>query len=141
MQTEVKTFFVDNILLLLYNKYMKHNQSAEDYLETILLLCEENEYVHRVDVARRMNVSQPAVQKAVKLLQAGGFIECDGLHINLTQKGVQYAKDVYERHCTIKRFLQKLGVGEACAEEDACEMEHVISEATFEKIKEFVNKN
>jgi len=60
---------------------MKRNQSIEDYLECILLLSRESDYVHRVDVARKVGVSQPAVQKAIKILQGAGFVECDGLHI------------------------------------------------------------
>lgn len=114
---------------------MKNNQSAEDYLETILKLSKEQEYVHRVDVARRVGVSQPAVQKAVKILTASGFVECDGLHIYLTEKGREYAARVFERHVIIREFLESLGVNPADADADACEMEHVVSEATFEAIK------
>ena len=120
---------------------MKNNQSSEDYLECILLLSRENEFVHRVDVARRIGVSQPAVQKAIKILQAEAYVECDGMHIYLTQKGEEYAVSVYERHCILKKFLLLLGVNEMDAEADACETEHVISEATFNAIKEFVSKN
>lgn len=125
---------------LLYNNYMKKNQSTEDYLECILLLSKESEFVHRVDVARRINVSPPAVQKAVKLLQKDGFVECDGMHIYLTQKGSEYAERVYARHTTLKKFLELLGVNEKDADDDACEMEHVVSEETFAKIKEYVEK-
>lgn len=120
---------------------MKRNRSAEDYLECILLLSRENKFVHRVDVARKTGVSQPAVQKAVKLLQNDGYLECDGMHIYLTRKGTEYAEEVYDRHCTIKKFLQTLGVNAADAEDDACEMEHVISENTFKAIKLFVTEN
>ena len=120
---------------------MKRNQSTEDYLETILLLSRETEYVHRVDVARRVGVSQPAVQKAVKILEASGFVECDGLHIYLTQKGESYAQSIYERHCTIRQFLQLLGVNQADADADACEMEHVLSDATYNAMREYINKN
>ena len=119
---------------------MKRNQSTEDYLECILLLSREEEFVHRVDVARKIGVSQPAVQKAVKILQSGGFVECDGMHIYLTQKGADYAKEVYERHCIITEFLKLLGVNGLDAEKDACEMEHVVSEATFSAMKNFVKK-
>lgn len=118
---------------------MSKNQSTEDYLEAILLLSRESEFVHRVDVARKIGVSQPAVQKAVKILQSGGFVECDGMHIYLTKKGEEYAASVYERHCTLKKFLLLLGVNELNAEADACEMEHVISQTTFDAIKNIVN--
>ena len=119
---------------------MAYNQSSEDYLECILLLSRENEFVHRVDVARRIGVSQPAVQKAVKILEAGGFVECDGMHIYLTKKGEEYAKEVFDRHCTITGFLEKLGVNSADAEADACKMEHILSDASFDAIKKFLDK-
>lgn len=120
---------------------MKRNQSTEDYLEAILLLSRENEFVHRVDVARRVGVSQPAVQKAVKILTASDFVECDGMHIHLTKKGGEYAQKIYERHCTIRNFLQLIGVDEENADADACEMEHVLSDATYEAMTEYINKN
>lgn len=117
-----------------------YNQSSEDYLECILLLSRESEFVHRVDVARRIGVSQPAVQKAVKILEAGGYVECDGMHIYLTKKGESYANEIFDRHCTLTNFLQKLGVNPADAEADACKMEHIISEASFQAIKKFLDK-
>ncbi len=120
---------------------MKHNQSSEDYLESILLLSRESEFVHRVDVARKIGVSQPAVQKAIKILQASGYVECDGMHIYLTKEGEEYASRVYDRHCTIKEFLRLHGVNPLDADSDACELEHVVSDATFDMMKGFVNKN
>lgn len=117
---------------------MKRNQSIEDYLECILLLSRESEFVHRVDVARKTGVSQPAVQKAVNILRDNGFVDCDGMHIYLTQKGEKYAQEIYFRHCTIRRFLELNGVPPADADADACEMEHVISKATFNMMKNFV---
>ena len=119
---------------------MCNNQSSEDYLECILLLSRESEFVHRVDVARRIGVSQPAVQKAIKILEAAGYVEVDGMHIYLTKKGEDYATEVFDRHCTLTRFFEKLGVKHADAEADACKMEHIISSASFEAIKEFLNK-
>lgn len=118
---------------------MKRNQSSEDYLEAILLLARETEFVHRVDVARKIGVSQPAVQKAIKILEADGYVEFDGMHIYLTQKGESYAAEVYDRHCTVRDFLKYHGVNAADADTDACELEHVISEATFEMMKNYVN--
>ena len=119
---------------------MAYNQSTEDYLECILLLSRENEFVHRVDVARRIGVSQPAVQKAVKILEGAGYVECDGMHIYLTNKGQEYALEIFDRHCTLTEFLQKLGVNPADAEADACKMEHVISKASFDAIKKYLEK-
>lgn len=118
--------------------YMKRSQSAEDYLECILLLSKENEFVHRVEVARRIGVSQPAVQKAVKILAEQGYIECDGMHLFLTGQGAEYAEKIYERHCIIRSFLTLHGVNAADADADACEMEHVISETTFGMMKNYV---
>lgn len=120
---------------------MKRNQSTEDYLESILLLSRETEFVHRVDVARKVGVSQPAVQKAVKILTAAGFVECDGMHIYLTHKGRLYAEEIYDRHVTIRTFLMKLGVNAKDADADACEMEHVLSEASFEAMKNYLKEN
>ena len=116
------------------------NQSSEDYLECILLLSRESEFVHRVDVARRIGVSQPAVQKAVKILEAAGYVECDGLHIYLTKKGEEYALEIFDRHCTLTKFLEKLGVNKTDAETDACKMEHILSKASFDAIKKFLEK-
>lgn len=119
---------------------MRNNQSAEDYLECILLLSREREFVHRVDVARKIGVSQPAVQKAIKILEKDGYVEFDGMHIYLTKKGEEYASEIFDRHCTLTSFLEKLGVSPQDAELDACKMEHVISAASFEAIKKFLNK-
>ena len=119
---------------------MKNNQSKEDYLETILLLSNELDDVHQIEVARKLGVSQPAVQKALKHLKAEGYIDTDGLHIYLTEVGREYAERVYHRHCIISRFLVLLGVNEADAEGDACLMEHCVSDATFEAIEKFVNE-
>lgn len=114
---------------------MKRNKSAEDYLESILLLSRENEAVHRVDIARRVGVSSPAVQKAIKLLLDAGYVECSGMHIQLTRSGREYAERIYDRHVTLRRFLTSLGVDEKTADADACEMEHVLSERSFEAMK------
>jgi Mn-dependent DtxR family transcriptional regulator len=120
---------------------MKHNQSSEDYLEAILLLSQELEFVHQIEVARKLNVSQPAVQKALKILRSNGYITTDGLHIYLTEQGKTYAQDIYHRHCTIRTFLTLHGVGEQDADYDACEMEHALSPATFAMMEEYVTKN
>ncbi len=117
---------------------MKRNQSGEDYLEAILLLSKELEFVHRIDVARRMNVSQPAVQKAINILINGGYLRTDGMHIYFTDSGREYAESVYSRHCTIRTFLSMHGVDEKIADADACEIEHVISQETFEMMQNYI---
>lgn len=120
--------------------HTKHNQSAEDYLESILMLSRESEIVHRIDVAKRMEVSQAAVNKAVKLLCEKEYVYEDGKHLYLTEKGRAYAEAVYERHCIIREYLIACGVSATAAEEDACNMEHVISEETFMVMKKALNK-
>ncbi|MBO5328404.1 MAG: metal-dependent transcriptional regulator [Clostridia bacterium] len=120
---------------------MKRNQSKEDYLEAILILSQEQEYVHQIEVARKIGVSQPAVQKALKILKAEELILVDGLHIYLTARGKAYAEEVFSRHKIIRDFLVLHGVDFQTADEDACEMEHAISEKTFNVIKLFVEKN
>ena len=117
------------------NTYAKYNQSGEDYLESILTLGREKNVVHRIDVARRMNVSQVAVTKAVKLLCERGYVYEDGKHLYLTENGLRYAQAVYDKHCVIREFLTALGVSPATAEDDACHMEHAISDSTFQGLK------
>ena len=119
---------------------IRHTQSAEDYLETILLLAESQPVVHRVDVAKQVGVSQAAVNKAMKILLEKGLIYEDGKHLFLTEEGRAYAKSVFEKHCIIRDFLLALGVPPEMAEEDACKMEHVVSAATFEQMKNFLTK-
>ena len=104
------------------------------------MLSREGEIVHRIDVAKRMGVSQAAVNKAVKLLCEKEYVYEDGKHLYLTEKGKEYAEAVYERHCIIREYLIQRGVSPSAAEEDACNMEHVISEETFEMMKNAVKK-
>ena len=120
--------------------HTRHNQSAEDYLESILMLSRESEIVHRIDVAKRMGVSQAAVNKAVKLLCEKEYVYEDGKHLYLTKEGKAYAEAVYERHCIIREYLIACGVSPTAAEEDACNMEHVISEETFAMMKKSLKK-
>ena len=121
------------------NNYVKYNQSEQDYLETLLTLGKEQTVVHRIDVAKRMNVSQAAVNKAVKHLCEKEYVYEDGKHLYLTQKGKAYAETVFERHCIIREFLLKNGVSAENAEQDACCMEHLLSDETFLMMKKFVN--
>lgn len=120
------------------NTYAKYNQSEEDYLESILTLSQNQAVVHRIDIAKRMNVSQAAVNKAMKILFEKGYLYEDGKHLYLTQTGKLYAEEVYEKHCIIRDYLLKNGVSAEAAEEDACHMEHLISDETFMMMKRFV---
>lgn len=119
---------------------VKYNQSAEDYLECLLMLSREQQIVHRIDVAKRMEVSQAAVNKAVKLLCEKEYVYEDGKHLYLSEKGKEYAEAVYEKHCIIREYLVQCGVSQATAEEDACRMEHLVSNETFQMMKKAVRK-
>ena len=120
--------------------HTKNNQSGEDYLESILTLGKEQDVVHRIDVSKRMGVSQAAVNKAVKHLCEQGYVYEDGKHLYLTESGKTYAEAVFEKHCIIRDYLMKNGISAANAEEDACRMEHLISDETFSMMKKFVKK-
>lgn len=122
------------------NTYAKYNQSEEDYIESILTLSRQHNVVHRIDVAKRMNVSQAAVNKAVKLLCEKGYVYEDGKHLYLTEQGKIYAERIYEKHCILRDFLIAIGVSPACAEEDACHMEHVVSDETLQAMKTVCHK-
>lgn len=118
----------------------RQTQSAEDYLETVLLLAETQPVVHRVDVAKHVGVSQAAVNKAMKILLEKGLIYEDGKHLYLTEEGKAYAETVFEKHCIIRDFLLSLGVSPAVAEEDACKMEHIVSAETFKQMKQSLKR-
>ena len=123
------------------NEKQKHNQSGEDYLESIFLLLQQLDVVHRIDVAKRMNVSGAAVNKAVGLLIEKGLVYEDGKHLYLTAQGEVNAKEIYKKHCTLRDFLRSLGVSEQNAEQDACYMEHLISDETYKAIsRAYANK-
>ena len=108
------------------------------YLETIYMLSLKNPDVHSIDVARDMGFSKPSVSRAMKILKEGNYIEIDeNSHIQLKEKGLSVAKKMYERHNAISKFLMLLGVDEKNAVEDACKMEHDISDETFEAMKSF----
>jgi len=119
---------------------LRGNQSGEDYLESILLLSEQTGFVHRVEIAKKMDVSQAAVNKAMKLLQQNGYVYEDGKHLYLTETGKTYAQKIFDRHCIIRAFIQSMGVSAKTAEEDACRMEHLISEETFLAMKKNLEK-
>ena len=122
------------------NTYARYHQSEEDYLESILEISKEDKIVHRIDIAKRMNVSQAAVNKAVKNLCEKGYVYEDGKHLYLTEHGKAYAERIYEKHCILRDFLITIGVSPACAEEDACHMEHVVSDETLQAMKTVCRK-
>ena len=115
--------------------------SNEDYLEAIYILKLKNGKVRSVDIAKHLNVSKPGVNKAMSILKKNDLIAKDYYgDIVLTNKGEEIAKKIYKKHTTIKEFLLKLGVDEENSEIDCCKIEHVISNATFNAIKNFLKK-
>ncbi|MBQ6314144.1 MAG: metal-dependent transcriptional regulator [Mogibacterium sp.] len=121
---------------------MKIQQSAEDYLEAMLMLEEEHGYIRSIDIARHLGVTKPSVSYAVKRLKESGYInmEANG-PITLAPPGRKIATRIYERHKALTAFLEILGVDADQAEEDACKIEHVISHDTYVAICKFVNAN
>lgn len=115
---------------------MKLHTSGEDYLKTIFVLWKEKGYVRSMDVAERMGVSKPSVSHAVKLLREGGFLTMDTNYIlHLTDLGQEVAENLYERYQYFTERLASVGIDSAVAEEEACRMEHTISEDSFQKLK------
>lgn len=115
---------------------MALRQSAEDYLETILILKKEIGVVHSVDVANRMDFSKPSVSRAVGNLKTEGYLLMrENGELELTEQGLAAARAVYERHTVLTGLLTRLGVSEEVATEDACNVEHVISDDTFNRLR------
>lgn len=122
---------------------MKIKESAENYLEAILMIKKEKGSVRSIDIANHLNFTKPSVSVAMKSFREEGYIVVDeDGNITLTEKGLKIAERMYERHEIIAMALMALGVSEEVAYEDSCKVEHDISEQTFEKIKEYLrNKN
>ncbi len=111
-------------------------ESGEMYLETILEISKKNSNVRSVDIVAEMNLAKSTVSESVKQLKQNGFIEVDAKgYITLTEKGKNVAERISERHAVLTDFLKKIGVSSEVAEKDACRIEHIISDETFEKIK------
>ncbi len=120
---------------------MKIQESGENYLETILILQKRNGIARAVDIAKELNFSRASVSKAMSLLKSSGYIEIGNINqIVLTEKGLALANEIYEKHCILKDFLMHIGVDEDIASEEACKMEHIISEQTFNCIKNLIKK-
>ena len=116
-------------------------ESGEMYLETIYILSREKGTVRSVDVSEKIGFSKPSVSRAMGLLKKDGQIEIDGSGlITLTAAGLKRAKGVYERHIILTAALKSLGVDEKTADEDACRVEHYISDKTFTAIKKHLKK-
>ena len=120
---------------------MHLQESGEMYLETIYILSKKSSYVRSIDVGEYMGYSKPSVSRAVSILKKGGYVlMVDNGHLTLTDTGLEIAQKIYERHTTLTDFLIRLGVNEKTAAEDACKMEHDISDETFAAMKKHAEK-
>jgi len=121
---------------------MKIHESGEMYLENIYVLRERLERVRSIDIVNYSGYSKPSISRAVKLLNNAGYIEVDSEgYITLTAIGEELARKIFARHEMLTSFLVSIGVDETTASEDACRMEHVISDVTYEKIRDFCLKS
>ena len=120
---------------------MEVHESEEMYLETILRLCEKSANVRSIDVAEELGYSRPSVSKAVGLLQSKGYIVVANGSIRLTKEGKERAENVYERHQVLTKLLMKMGAPQSLAEDNACRIEHVVSEELFGYVKDYLEKN
>ena len=114
------------------------HESAEDYLETILVLFERNGQVRSIDIVNEMNFSKPSISIAMKKLRENGYIRMDvnGL-ITLTEEGRLIAERIYSRHKLLTKVLEAIGIDEKKAEDEACKIEHDIDDETYERIRDF----
>lgn len=120
---------------------MKIQESAENYLETILILHNSKGSVRSIDVAQHLGFSKPSVSRAVSLLRENGYITMDSTgHLSLTESGREIAERIYERHKFLTNWFIELGVDADVAAEDACRIEHVVSAQTFSALKEHFGK-
>ena len=120
---------------------MQIRKSAEDYLEAILMLSKQGSAVRSIDIATMLGVSKPSVSHAMKLLREDGYIAMDRYGtVTLLDKGAEIANHIYERHRVLSSLLERLGVNPDVAREDACKLEHDLSDESFSKIKEHFHK-
>ncbi len=119
---------------------MELHTSGEDYLEAILVLRKTKNEVRSIDLAEHLGVSRPSVSRAVGLLKEGGFLKDGDGSLEFTQAGLETAQRIYERHCFFKKQLIQAGVDEKTAEEEACRMEHALSQDSFDKIRANIGK-
>ena len=119
----------------------KLRESGENYLETILILEKRNGIARSVDVANELNFSKPSISRAMSVLKQAGYVTVGNINqLLLTPEGRKIAESVYERHCILHEFLVSIGVDDETASNDACRIEHVISEETFACIKKELKK-
>ena len=120
----------------------KSHESAEDYLENILILRERNGNVRSIDIVNEMNYSKPSISIAMKKLRTEGFVEMDlNGYITLTERGEEIAQRIYSRHKLLEKVLMAIGVDQETASEEACRIEHDINDDTYDKINAFYQKH
>lgn len=119
---------------------MKRKQTVENYLKTIYILSKSKE-VHGAYIAEKLNVSRPTVSICLKALEAEGYLFLDEMRaVHLTKIGKAIAKETYERHMIFQKLLEELGVDEKTASEDACRLEHAVSQESFEALKKLIQE-
>ena len=120
----------------------KSHESSEDYLETILMLREKHGNVRSIDIVNKLNYSKPSISIAMKKLKSEGMVEMDlNGYITLTARGEEVAQRIYSRHKLLEKCLIAIGVDPETAEEEACRIEHVIDDDTYDKINAFYEKH
>ena len=121
---------------------MNYNESSEDYLEAILMLREQLGKVRSIDIVYKLGYSKPSISIAMKKLREKGLVnmDADG-YITLTDEGLKIARHTYTRHKVLTSFFENIGVNPRTAEDDACKIEHDISEETFMRLREFMSTN
>ena len=120
---------------------MEIRKSAEDYLEAMLMLKEEKGYIRSVDIADRLNVARPSVSYSVKNLRENGYLSMDKSgFITLSESGMAIAEKIYTRHKVLTKFFVSLGVNEEIAKEDACKVEHDLSDETIDALLKHVGE-
>ena len=120
----------------------KSHESAEDYLESILMLKEQIGEVRSIDIVNKMNYSKPSISIAMKKLRTEGFVEMDlNGYITLTERGEEIAQRIYSRHKLLEKVLMAIGVDQETASEEACRIEHDINDDTYDKINAFYQKH
>ena len=121
---------------------MAIQESGEMYIETIHVLTKRNGAVRSIDICEEIGYSKPSVSRAIGILKKNGYITVDKKgYITLTESGEALANKIYERHTIISGFLVSLGVEKSIADEDACKMEHIISDSSFDAMKRFLDEN
>ena len=121
---------------------MHLQESGEMYLETIYVLTKNSSTVRSIDVCEHLGYSKPSVSRAIGLLKNGGYVTVDGDgYLSLTAEGKEVAEKIFKRHTMLTQFLVSIGVPQEVASEDACKMEHVISDESVEAIKNYIESN